>query len=420
MPASLIRALVATILVLCPLLASAQSMRVVARVNDQAITDFDLNQRIVFALRSAGLQDTPEMHQRLANQVLRQMIDERLQIQNAKALGVGATEDEVATRMAEIERATGMGRGSFKQFLATIGVAPEIAMQQIEASVAWGKIIRRRVRSQVDVTDSEIDDTLNRLRGNIGKTETRVAEIFMPVDRSEQADEARKAAERVEEQIKRGAPFAALAQQFSQGQTAQNGGDLGWVLPGSLDPAIEAAMEKVPPHQASPPIRTAAGWTIIYVADRRQFATARPDDVRLNLVQLTLALPINASTDEVSRATGEAQKAMTGVRQCSDLHRISRELKGATSGDLQGIRVGDLAGNQQMYQDIPKLSVGGTAGPFRVAEGMQIVALCSKEGANGIPSRDAIQQQILIQKLDAAGRRYMRELRRAATVEIKP
>ena len=94
--------------------------------------------------------------------------------------------------------------------------------------------------------------------------------------------------------------------------------------------------------------------------------------------------------------------------------------KGATSGDLQGVRVGDLAGNPQMYQDIPKLGIGGTAGPFRVAEGMQIVALCSKEGANGIPSRDAIQQQILIQKLDAAGRRYMRELRRAATIEIKP
>ena len=159
----------------------------------------------------------------------------------------------MATRMAEIERATGMGRGSFKQFLASIGVAPEIAMQQIEASVAWGKIIRRRVRSQVEVTDSEIDDTLNRLRGNIGKTETRVAEIFMPVDRAEQADEAHKAAERVEEQIKRGAPFAALAQQFSQGQTAQSGGDLGWVLPGTLDPGIEAAIEKMPPHQATPP-----------------------------------------------------------------------------------------------------------------------------------------------------------------------
>jgi peptidyl-prolyl cis-trans isomerase SurA len=72
-----------------------------------------------------------------------------------------------------------------------------------------------------------------------------------------------------------------------------------------------------------------------------------------------------------------------------------------------------------MYQEIPKLSVGGTAGPFRVAEGMQVVALCSKEGAGGLPSRDVVSQQILLQKLEAASRRYMRDMRRVATIDIR-
>jgi peptidyl-prolyl cis-trans isomerase SurA len=419
MPALLLRAFIALSLVLCPVLASAQSLRVVARVNDDAITDFDLNQRIVFAIRSAGLQDTPEMHQRLAPQILRQMIDEKLQIQNAKALGVAATPSEVAARVAEIERSAGMQQGSFKQYLESIGVPFDIAAQQIEATIAWAKIIRRKVRPQVDVSDSEVDDALNRMRANIGKTEAHVAEIFVPIDRADQADDARKSADRVVEQLRRGAPFAALAQQFSQGQTAQNGGDLGWILPGSLDPALDAVIEKAPLRQASEPIRTPAGWHIVYVIDRRQFATARDDDARLNLVQMTLALPVNSSPEEVSRATAEAQKAMTAVHQCNDLHIQSRLLKGATSGDLRSIRVGDLASNPQMYQEIPKLSVGGTAGPFRVAEGLQVVSLCSKEGAGGLPSRQSISQQILLQKIEAAGRRYMRDMRRAATIDIK-
>ncbi len=72
-----------------------------------------------------------------------------------------------------------------------------------------------------------------------------------------------------------------------------------------------------------------------------------------------------------------------------------------------------------MYEEIPKLSVGGTAGPFRVAEGLQIVAVCSKEGTGGMPSRDVISQQILLQKLEAASRRYMRDMRRVATIDIK-
>jgi peptidyl-prolyl cis-trans isomerase SurA len=101
------------------------------------------------------------------------------------------------------------------------------------------------------------------------------------------------------------------------------------------------------------------------------------------------------------------------------LHERARQLKGATTGELTGVRVGDLAANREMYDQIPKLGTGGTAGPFRVAEGLQVVALCSKEGAGGMPSRDVIAQQILIQKLEAASRRYMRELRRVATIDIK-
>lgn len=429
------RALVAIIVLMLPVAASAQrppaqgaaaqkapsqGLRVVARVNDDAITDFDLSQRVLFAIKTSGLTDSPDLRQRMAQQMLRQMIDERLQVQDSKRLGVKPTESEIQNRYAEIERSAGLSRGQFRQYLQSVGVAPDIATQQIEAQIAWAKIIRRRIRSQVDVSDAEIDDALARMRANVGKTETRVAEIFVPVDRAEAADEAKRSADRIIEQLRRGAPFAAVAQQFSQGASAATGGDLGWILPGALDPALDAAMNKLQPRQYSDPVRTASGYHILYVVDRRSFATARPDEVRLNLVQLTLALPPNASPEETNRATADAQKAMAGVRQCNDLHVQARQLKGATAGDLSNIRVGDLAANPQMYDQIPKLSVGGTAGPFRVAEGLQVVSLCNKAGGDGMPTRDAISQQLLLQKLDAAGRRYMRDLRRQATIDVKP
>ena len=399
--------------------APSQGLRVVARVNDDAITDFDLSQRVLFAIRTSGLTDSPELRQRMAPQMLRQMIDERLQVQDAKKLGVKPSDSEIAGRYAEIERAAGLGQGQFKQYLQSVGVAPDIATQQIEAQIAWGKIIRRKVRSQVDVSEAEVDDTLSRMRSNVGKTETRVAEIFVPVDRADGVDEGKRSADRIIEQLRRGAPFGAVAQQFSQGASAASGGDLGWVLPGALDPSLDAAIEKTQPRTYSEPVRSGAGWHILYVVDRRPFAAARPDDVKLNLVQLTLSLPANASPEEINRATADAQKAMSGVRQCSDLHVQARQIKGSTSGDLNGLRAGDLAANPQMYEQIPRLPIGGTAGPFRVAEGLQVVALCSKVGGDGMPTREAIQQQLLIQTLDAAGRRYMRDLRRPATVDIK-
>lgn len=432
--APLSRALVVLTIMLLPAAASAQrptaqgaaaqtapgpGSRVLARVNDDAITDFDLAQRVLFAIKTSGLQDSPDLRQRMAPQMLRQMIDERLQVLDAKKLGMKPTEGEIQNRYTEIERAAGMGRGQFRQYLQSVGIAPDIASQQIEAQIAWAKIIRRKVRAQVDVSEAEIDDAMSRMRSNVGKTETRVAEIFVPVDRADSVEEGKRSADRIMEQLRRGAPFAAVAQQFSQGASAAAGGDLGWVLPGALDPSLEAVIERVQPRSFSDPVRSASGWHILYVVDRRPFAAARPDDVKLNLVQMTLALPPNASPEETNRATAEAQKAMAGVRQCSDLHVQSRQIKGSTSGDLNGVRVGDLAANPQMYEQLPRLPAGGTAGPFRVAEGLQVVALCSKSGGDGLPTRDAISQQLLIQKLDAAGRRYMRDLRRQATIDIK-
>jgi peptidyl-prolyl cis-trans isomerase SurA len=420
MYALILRALVAVAIVLCPVLAQAQGLRVLARVNDDAITDFELNERVILAIRTTNQTDSPDLRNRIAPQMLRQMVDERLQIQEAKKLGMRATDSEVAQRVGEIERTAGLAPGQFKQYLQGIGVPYDIAAAQLEATISWVKIVRRRIRGMVDVSDTEVDDMLARMRANIGKTEYHVGEIFIPIDRPDQVDEARRSADRIVEQLKRGVSFINLAQQFSHGATAQAGGDLGWILPGTLDPALDAALDRIPLHGTSEPIRTSAGWHILLVADRRNFASASPDQVRLNLVQMTLALPVNASPGEVDQATSEARKAMAKVHQCGDLHLQSRSLKGASSGDLTNVRVADLSSNRQMYDEIPKLPSGGVAGPYRVAEGLQVVSLCSKEGSNGLPTRDAISQQILLTKLEAASRRYMRDLRRSATIDMKP
>ena len=224
MSALFLRIFLIVVITLLPALASAQGLRVLARVNDDAITDFDIQQRVLFAIRTTGLQDSPDLRQRMAAQMLRQMIDERLQIQDAKRLGLKTTDGEMQQRFSDIERAAGMGRGQFKQYIQSTGVAFDIAIQQIEAQIAWNKILRRRVRPQVDVSEAEIDDALSRARTNVGKTESRVAEIFVPVDRADMADDAKRSADRIAEQLKRGAPFGAVAQQFSQGATAAAGG----------------------------------------------------------------------------------------------------------------------------------------------------------------------------------------------------
>lgn len=416
-----ILAVVAGLLAL-PAVASAQdSYRIVANVNSQGITQYELQQRVKLTMLSSRIADTPANRAQVYRQVLRQMIDERIQLDEAQRSQIKVSQSEINERIQQLEQANRMPPGGIAQALRASGVEMSVLTSQIAAGLVWGKLVRRKVRGQIDVSDAEIDEALNQIRRNVGKSENRVAEIFLAVDRPDQADEVLRNAQRILEQIRVGTPFAVMAQQFSQSASAANGGDLGWVLPGQFDPALEAAIARLQPGRVvDQPVRSASGWHILALMDRRTFGaagTSNPAEVRVNVVQLLLPLPANASQDEIARGTAEAQKIMSQVTKCADLRDAARRTRGATSSDVEKLRVGDLPAN--VAQQIATTPIGRAMGPFAVQGSIQILAVCSKEGEGGIPSRDAIQQQILSGKLENAARRYMRDLRRAAIIDVR-
>jgi peptidyl-prolyl cis-trans isomerase SurA len=405
-----------------PATASAQdTYRIIANVNSQGITQHELSQRIKLTMLSSRMADTPANRTQVQRQVLRQMIDERIQLDEGQRSQIKATDSEVRERIQQLEQANRMPPGGIEQALRGSGIELSVLRSQIEASIVWAKLVRRKVRGQIDVTDSEIDEVLNQLRRNVGKSENRIAEIFLAVDRPEQADEVLRNAQRILEQIRVGTPFAVMAQQFSQSASAANGGDLGWVLPGQFDPALEAAIGRLQPGRVvDQPVRTASGWHILALIDRRTFgaaASVNPAEIRVDLVQLLLPLPANASQDEITRGTTEAQRIMAQVTKCADLRAAAARTRGATTSDREKLRVGDLPAN--VAQQVTSTPIGRALGPFAVQGAIQILAVCNREGDGGLPSRDAIQQQILSGKLEGAARRYMRDLRRAAIIDVR-
>lgn len=409
---------------LCALPAAVpaqDSYRIVANVNSQGITQYELAQRIKLTMLSSRIADTPASRAAVQRQVLRQMVDERIQLDEAQRSQIKVSQSEIKERIQQLETANRMPPGGIEQALRGSGVEMSVLTSQIEASVAWGKLVRRKVRGQIDVSEAEVDEALNQIRRNVGKSENRIAEIFLAVDRPDQADEVLRNAQRILEQIRVGTPFAVMAQQFSQSASASTGGDLGWVLPGQFDPAVEAAIARLQPGRVvDQPVRSASGWHILALVDRRTFGAAsagNPAEVRVSVVQLLLPLPTNANPDEIERGKAEAQKIMAQVTKCADLRAAAARTRGATTSDVDKLRVGDLPAN--VAQQIAATPVGRALGPFALQGSIQIISVCSKEGEGGLPSRDAIQQQILTGKLEAAARRYMRDLRRTAIIDIR-
>jgi peptidyl-prolyl cis-trans isomerase SurA len=398
--------------------AAQDTLRIAARVNDDVITGYELQQRTRFAMNTSRLADSADNRQRMQRQVLTQMIDERLQLQDAKRNGVTVSAVEINERISQVEAVNGMQRGQLRQAVTSAGLPFQMLEEQIKANLAWVKLVRRRMVPQIEISEAEINESMRQLRANVGKQETRVAEIFLAVDRPDQADEVRRSADRIVAQLKGGAPFSAVAQQFSQAATAAVGGDLGWVLPGSLDPAVEQVLGRLQPRQISDPIRSATGYHIVAVIDRRSVGRASsPDEVRAHVIQMVTPLPANANAAEIERQSNEARSAIAQVRKCSDLRSAAARMKGATTNDLESLRVGEMP--PHIRDQLITAPIGTAIGPFRVPAGVQVLAICSREGNDGLPSRDVVSQNIRTQKIESAARRYMRELRRNALIDIK-
>src|SRR6202023_721356 len=243
--------------------------RIAAVVNDEVVSVADVQSRLKMVMLSSNFPDSPETRQRIAAQVLRTIVDEKLQLQEAKRQNVSATDEEINKAYTQIEKQNNMQPGQLDQVLKARGIERGALIEQLTASIVWAKLVRRLLSQTNVVSDEEIDYALKRAKETVNEPQSRVAEIFLAVDNPQQEDDVRRLAERLTEQMKQGARFSAVAQQFSQSATAAVGGDIGWVRAEQLSPELGKVVTQMRPGELSPPIRTGAGYYLLLVVDRR-------------------------------------------------------------------------------------------------------------------------------------------------------
>ncbi|HEX6103075.1 MAG TPA: peptidylprolyl isomerase [Alphaproteobacteria bacterium] len=271
------------------------ALRIAAVVNDEVITGLDLAVRTRMAILSAQMPDTSEMRNRVARQVLRAMIDERLMLQEAARQNVIVQQSEVDAELSKLAERNGVPLDQFGSYLAQNGVLLEPLAEQIRATIAWSKLVNRQLRPQAVVTEDDVDEVLRQAETNRGQPQRRVSEIFLAVDQVADEEEIRKGAERLIEQIRGGIPFAAVAAQFSDSATAAVGGDVGWVLPGQLPPEVDEALQSMQEGQISGPIRAAGGYYILQLRGQRSITEdAQPDREEVRRVLLNQQLELLA------------------------------------------------------------------------------------------------------------------------------
>ena len=399
-----------------PLHAQDQQ-RIVSLVNDEVISLRDLNERMRIIMATTRLPDNnPEILRAVREQALRSLIDDRLQMQEAKRRNITTNQQDVDSAVAAVERQMNIPAGRFEEYVRRSGVDPAAAINQIRTELTWNRMVRARVGAQITITEQEIDEAIAKLRANAGQTEELISEILVPVDNPDQEAPQRQLAERIIEQIRGGANFPALARQFSRGTTAANGGDVGWIQRGTLSEETEAAIAKLNKGEISAPIRTVGGWQIVALRDRRRISLPGIEENRVTLKQLLLPLPAEAPQAEIDAAMAKAREARNDIRSCDDVETVAAKYEAPGSGSLGTLRMGDLP--ESFRQAVAPLTINETSQPVRASRAGHIFTLCAKQEAAGL-NRNEIRQGILARRAELMAQRYIRELRRDATIEFR-
>jgi peptidyl-prolyl cis-trans isomerase SurA len=390
-----------------------------AKVNGTIITGTDVDQRVALVIAANGAaQLSDDELQNLRLQVLRNLIDETLQIQEAKAQDIAVKKNEVEETYRRVA-AQRFGRSPEDQdkYLLSIGSSPASLKRQIEGELAWNNLLQRNVQPFVNVSEDEAKDLYDRLQASRGTEEYRIGEIYLSAT-PETRDAVFQNARKIVDQIKQGGSFPAYARQFSEASTAAVGGELGWIRLEQLqNPTLESAVQSLSPGELVGPIEIPGGFDILLLIDKRKIGVADPRDAMLSLKQISLDFPKGIGEADARKRAESFATAVKAIHGCGAADAAAAKM-GAQVVDNDQIQVRQLPAALQ--QAVLDLNVGEATPPFgTLTEGVRVLMLCGRDDpkAEGGPNIADLQAQLEDDRIGKRAQRYLRDLRRDAVIE---
>ncbi|MBL8671235.1 MAG: peptidylprolyl isomerase [Alphaproteobacteria bacterium] len=399
-------------------IAQQDALRIAAVVNDEAISMIDLAARMRLIMASTGMPDTPENRRRVAPSVIDGLINEALQLQEAKRMDVRVPQEQIDDAIGSIAQRNNMPKERFLDALAQSGVPMTTLSRQVEADIAWQLVIVRTFGARGEISPAEIDSELDRIRQAPVGEDFELQEIFLAVDSPQDVAAKRQAIDRIAGELRSGADFGAVARQYSESPSARAGGAAGWVKAAQIPPEIISAISNLPRGGVTPVVRSRAGFYLIKLLNRRAGETPAAGPTILSLKQVLVPIDDGADAERLAALRNVAATAASAVRGCDDVPRVLRELRLQDMSDLGQMPESDLP--PDLRQVVASLAVGQPSPVLRLHNGYAVLLVCSRfQERSDLPSREEIGQRMRVERLSQIARRHLRDLRRQAIIDIR-
>ena len=392
-------------------------VKATALVNGEVITQTDIDQRLaLLAIANGGAIPGNEI-EALRQQVLRNLIDETLQIQAAKREEITITPVDIDKTVARVAGGVKQTPDQMSDYLSSRGSSIRSIRRQIEGELAWRRLQSKKIESGISVGDDEVKAVIDKLTASKGTEEYRVGEIFLTANSANGAQAEANAA-KIFAALRQGGSFVGYARQFSEASTAAVGGDLGWVRPEQLPEPLANAIRTMTAGQVSPPIKIAGGYSIIAVQDTRKILTADPRSALLTLKQVSIAFPKGTTRVQAEPTVAKFAAGALSVGGCGGADKLATDMGGEVVESDQ-VKMRDLP--PALQEMMIQMQVGQATRPFgSIDEGVRVLVLCGRDEVDATaPTFDQVFAQLNEERVNTRSRRYLRDLRRDAVIDYR-
>ncbi|MEM9572262.1 MAG: SurA N-terminal domain-containing protein [Pseudomonadota bacterium] len=383
---------------------SAQQIEgIIAVVNDDPISFTDVRQRARLLLLSlGGQQPTQEQIQQITTQALEQLIDEKLQLQEAAEYEVEVSDDDIASSINRLAQQSGITRDILLQSLIQSGVNPASLEEQTRADIAWRRIMGGLYGSRIRISDNQISEQIKRLEADALKEQYLVSEIFIYAPLAEDKAQALPAANSIVEQLRAGAQFQVAAQRFSMAPTAATGGDMGWIVIEDFDDARRDILKNMDGPGITNPIEVDDGIYIINMRGKRDPSQST------TLVDVTRVTVNDGSETNL-------KVALEQIADCSAIDAVVDADDNLRAVALEDLDVEDLGPEGKSM--VLSTEIGQRTDIFAQSGTLAVMYVCDrKSDVAAVPDRTQVEDRLYSEQLGMISERSLRNLRREATI----
>ncbi len=398
--------------------------RIVAVVNNEVITQFELSERVGRVLKDLAQRGTPlPARDALERQVLERMILDKVQLQLARDTGLRVDDLDVDRTIGRIAESNRMSLTEFRARLERDGIPYDKFREDIRTEITLSRLREREVDNKITVAESEIDNFLADQGGSKeAAVEYNVAHILLRVPeqaRPEQLEQQRERANDVVKRLRGGADFAQIAAVYSDAPDALQGGVIGWRGRDRLPELFVEALAKLQPGDVSGVLRSPAGFHVLKLLERR--GAAAPEGVeQVHIRHILVRTNELVSEDEAKRKLNQLRERIRNGVDFAELARLhSDDASASRGGDLGWVYPGDTV--PEFERAYMSLKDGEVSQPVKTPFGWHLIQVLERRKADVSAERKRLEARKALRerKSDEAYQEWLRQQRDRAYVEYR-